>query len=122
MRTTFAQRMKAATIASSKAGSWYQWGATGPRQFDCSGLVVYAFRAARRPLPARTTWDFWRLGVRIPRAKLQRGDLVYTWSRSMGHMGIYLGHNRYVHAPGAGRRVQVATLPSGGGYIGAVRP
>jgi cell wall-associated NlpC family hydrolase len=60
--------------------------------------------------------------VRIRRAALRRGDLVWTWDRSFGHVGIYLGGGKYVHAPGAGRRIEVARLPSGRAFVGAVRP
>ncbi len=120
--TTPMQRAKAATIAASKVNAPYQWGATGPSSFDCSGLLVYAYRAAGNPLKARTSYDLYRQGVRIRRASLRRGDLVWTWDRSLGHVGVYLGRGRYVHAPGAGRRVQISPVPSGGGFVGAVRP
>ena len=120
--TTLVQRAHAADLATRKAGSMYQWGGTGPRRFDCSGLVVFAFKAIRHPLAARTSQQFARLGVRIPRSKLLKGDLVFTYAAGYGHMGIYLGRNRYVHAPGSGRRVVVAALPSGSAFKGAVRP
>ncbi|MCW2972577.1 MAG: hypothetical protein JWN72_850 [Thermoleophilia bacterium] len=120
--TTLAQRISAANLASRKAGSPYQWGAVGPRRFDCSGLVVFAYKAIRHPLAARTSQQFARLGMRVPRSRLLKGDLVFTWASGYGHMGIYLGKNRYVHAPGTGRRVVVATLPSGSAFKGAVRP
>jgi cell wall-associated NlpC family hydrolase len=120
--TTLAQRVGAANVATHKAGSPYQWGSVGPRRFDCSGLVVFAYRAIKHPLAARTSQQFWAMGARISRAKLKKGDLVFTWSRSHGHIGIYLGKGRYVHAPGSGRRVTIAPLPAGGGFIGAVRP
>ncbi|MCW2949526.1 MAG: NLP/P60-family protein [Thermoleophilia bacterium] len=122
VRTTLAQRVQAANLASRKAGAPYQWGAVGPRRFDCSGLVVFAYNAIRHPLGVRTTQEFWSLGARVPRAKLRKGDFVFTWARNHGHMGIYLGQGRYVHAPGSGRRVTIAPLPAGGGFIGAVRP
>lgn len=120
--TSAAQRSVAAKVAGWKVGLPYRFGAAGPRSFDCSGLVAFAYRAARRPLPVRTSQQMWNLGARIPRARLRRGDLVFTWDRSRGHVGIYLGANRYVHAPGRGRRVQTAALPGGRGFVGAVRP
>ena len=120
--TTAEQRMQAAKVAARKAGSPYSWGAAGPGSFDCSGLVNYAYRIAGRPLRARTSYDLFRHGVRVRRAGLKRGDLVWTYDRGLGHMGMYLGGNRYVHAPGAGRRVEVAMLPGGSAYVGGVRP
>ena len=120
VRTTAAERSIAATVARGKVGRPYQWGATGPSSFDCSGLVGFAYRLARHPLPVRTSQQMWRLGARIPRSRVRRGDLVFTYS--LGHVGLYLGAGRYVHAPGRGRRIEVAPLPSGRAFIGAVRP
>ncbi|MBC7462174.1 MAG: C40 family peptidase [Thermoleophilia bacterium] len=120
--TTLVQRVNAANLAAGKAGSPYQWGAVGPRRFDCSGLIVFAYQAIRHPLAARTSQQFARLGAKVSRARLRKGDLVFTYASGFGHMGIYLGRNRYVHAPGAGRRVVVATLPTGSAFKGAVRP
>ena len=120
--TTPMQRAKAATIAVSKVRSPYSWGAAGPRSVDCSGLVTFAYRAAGKQLRGRTSYELFRHGARIRRAALRRGDLVWTWDRGLGHVGMYVGRGQYVHAPGSGRRVEVAPLPSGGGYVGAVRP
>jgi cell wall-associated NlpC family hydrolase len=122
MTTTLGERVAAANTAMHATGSPYQWGAVGPRRFDCSGLVVFAYNAIKHPLRARTSQQFWALGARIPRAKLRKGDLVFTWAQNHGHIGIYLGRNRYVHAPGSGRRVIVASLPTGHAFKGAVRP
>lgn len=120
--TTATERMAAAKVAARKAGSPYSWGATGPSSFDCSGLVNYAYRIAGKPLRARTSYDLFRHGVRIRRSALKRGDLVWTYDRGLGHVGMYLGGNRYVHAPGRGRRVQISSMPGGGAFVGAVRP
>jgi cell wall-associated NlpC family hydrolase len=121
VRSTATQRMKAANVARSAVGRPYAWGAAGPRAFDCSGLVAYSYARARHALGVRTSFQMWRLGHRVSRAALRRGDLVFTWDPRKGHVGVYLGGGRYVHAPGSGRRVQVAPLPRAG-YYGAVRP
>ena len=120
--TTVDERARAANVALSKVRSPYRWGATGPRAFDCSGLVAYAYRVAGHPLKGRTSFDLHRHGARIRRAALRPGDLVYTWDRRLGHVGMYIGRGRYVHAPGTGRRVQVAPVPAGRGLISAIRP
>ena len=120
--TTSFQRAKAANIAVSKVRSPYQPGSAGPKRFDCSGLVTFAFRLAGTPLAGRSSFELWKTGVRIRRQALRRGDLVWTWDRSFGHVGIYLGQGRYVHAPGKGRGVEIARLPAGRAFVGAVRP
>jgi cell wall-associated NlpC family hydrolase len=120
--TTAKQRVAAADRAVTKLRAPYRAGAAGPSHFDCSGLVTWAFRAAGKPLTGRSSFDLWKTGVQIGRTALKRGDLVWTWDRSRGHVGIYLGGGKYVHAPGAGRGVEVAPLPSGRNFVGAVRP
>lgn len=121
-KTSSAQRQAAATAAVAKVGSPYHPGSTGPRRFDCSGLVAHAYRTAGAPLAGRSSYDLWKLGAKVRRGALQRGDLVWTWDRSLGHVGVYLGDGTYVHAPGRGRRVEIAKLPTGTSFIGAVRP
>lgn len=121
-RTTAAERSAAASNALRKVHAPYRWGATGPSAFDCSGLVGWAYERAGHDLGVRTSQQMLRLGARIRRVALRRGDLVYTWDRGYGHVGIYVGGNRYVHAPGAGRRVRVSSVPGRGGFVAAVRP
>ncbi len=116
------QRSDAARVALGKVRAPYAWGATGPRRFDCSGLVTFAYRLAGKSLLGRTSYDLYRHGARIRRAGLRTGDLVWTWDRGLGHVGVYVGRGRYVHAPGTGRRVEVAPVPSGRAFVGAVRP
>ncbi len=123
VQTTEAQRLAAANAAVAKRRSPYRAAAAGPGAFDCSGLVVFAFQSAGMTLNGRSSYDLWnQQGVRVGRGALRRGDIVWTWDRSFGHVGIYLGNNRYVHAPGTGRRVEIAPLPRGRDFVGAVRP
>lgn len=120
--TTPAVRATAAKVAAAQVGARYHRGAAGPRRFDCSGLVTFAYRRAGHALAGRTSYELFTTGARVRRAALRPGDLVWTWDRTRGHVGIYVGHGRYVHAPGPGRRVEVAPLPTGAAFIGAVRP
>jgi cell wall-associated NlpC family hydrolase len=122
VRTTYTQRYRAGTIAASKVGAPYKWGAAGPSSFDCSGLVVYSYKRAGHALGVRTTSQIWNIGRRIKRPYLKRGDIVYVYSRS--HVGVYLGRGRFVHAPAPGRKVSIAALPrtGSGGFIAGVRP
>jgi cell wall-associated NlpC family hydrolase len=98
----------AAGIAMGKVGSPYVYGAAGPSSFDCSGLVVWAFAQAGRPGLPHSTYSLITMGVEVPLAEAQVGDLVFT--NNAGHMGIYVGGGSFVHAPRTGRDVTVEGL------------
>lgn len=96
---------EALRIAASKSGSPYQWGAAGPRRFDCSGLTLYSFRKAGRALP-RTAQQQYAVSKHISAAARRPGDLVFFHSGSrVYHVGIYGGHGRIWHAPRPGKGV-----------------
>ncbi len=83
--------------------------------FDCSGLVTYAyFRAAQQALP-RTTFDLSRTGLRIDPRDLRAGDLVFfnTLQRVHSHVGIYVGGQRFIHAPTTGGVVRIDSMQGG---------
>jgi NlpC/P60 family/Transglycosylase SLT domain len=63
-------------FAEAQLGKPYQYGATGPDAYDCSGLAMMAYRAAGIILP-RTSQAQWAFGARIPAAQVQPGDLVF---------------------------------------------
>ncbi|MFI9201319.1 C40 family peptidase [Streptomyces sp. NPDC053048] len=97
-------------IAASKAGSPYQWGATGPYRFDCSGLTQYSFKRAGKQLP-RTAQDQYNRTRRIPGLSRERGDLVFFHGRGgVYHVGIYAGDNRIWHAPKTGSVVRLERI------------
>src|SRR5690606_85511 len=75
----------------------YVWGAAGPGGYDCSGLVMAAYRRVGISLP-HYTGDQWTAGRHIPREELRPGDLVFFYS-DLHHVGIYLGAGMMVHAP-----------------------
>jgi len=109
---------QALTAALSRRGDPYVWGAAGPGQFDCSGLVVWAFAQEGISLP-HFTGDLWNSGVHIPRADLEPGDLVFFFA-DISHVGIYLGNGLMVDAPDFGEAVQVQPV-FWSAYAGAVR-
>ncbi|MBC7645206.1 MAG: C40 family peptidase [Thermoleophilia bacterium] len=117
------QRLAAARIARHKVGRRYVYGAVGPATFDCSGLVIFAYHKAGIPLgKVRTTFQMWSRGHHIARTRLLPGDVVFVYSASHGHVGVYLGGGKFVHAPAPGRRVSIGILPrQGAGYYGATR-
>jgi cell wall-associated NlpC family hydrolase len=109
---------QALTAALSRRGDPYVWGAAGPGEFDCSGLVVWAFAQEGISLP-HFTGDLWNSGVHIPRADLEPGDLVFFFA-DISHVGIYLGDGLMVDAPDFGEAVQVQPV-FWSAYVGAVR-
>lgn len=93
-------------FALSQRGKPYRFGATGPGSYDCSGLVVAAYRSVGISLP-HFTGSLLSRGTRVSRADLRPGDLVFT---SSSHVGIYLGDNQMVAAPHRGANVRTQSV------------
>ena len=94
-------------------GTPYRMGGLSPRSgFDCSGLVVYAYRKGAGLKLPRDTFDLSHVGEPVARAALKPGDLVFynTQRRAYSHVGIYLGEGRFIHAPSSGGEVRVENL------------
>lgn len=102
------QGAKAVAYAKEQLGKPYSWGGVGPRGFDCSGLVMRAWQKAGVTLP-RTTWQQTGAGRAATRSTLIPGDLVL--SNGGGHVALYLGKGKVIHAPRPGTTVTIAPLP-----------
>lgn len=103
---------QAALIALEQVGTPYRYGGNSPGGFDCSGLVQYSYTAAGVTVP-RTTGQLWSAARTVERDELRAGDLLFfNIEGKMAHVGMYLGEERFVHAPQSGRRVSVASLDS----------
>ncbi len=90
----------------------YRYGGRTPAGFDCSGFVGFVFReSAGVELPRRSE-EIGRVGERLAPRALAAGDLVFfnTLGRRFSHVGIYVGEDRFVHAPTRGGRVRVELL------------
>jgi cell wall-associated NlpC family hydrolase len=111
--------------AFAEIGKPYVWAAAGPDSFDCSGLTQYVWGKAGVYL-AHYTVTQWDSGVRVSRANLQPGDLVFfpgsdgTWS-APGHVGIYVGGGNMIDAPYTGVDVREEPVPWNQ-FVGAVNP
>jgi hypothetical protein len=91
----------------------YQWGGSSPDHgFDCSGLTMAVYRINGLNLP-RTSKEQYRTGIPIKKGQLKSGDLVFfstSKRKRVSHVGIYTGDNKFIHAPGKGRRICAASL------------
>ncbi|MFJ3215994.1 NlpC/P60 family protein [Kitasatospora sp. NPDC086801] len=104
----------ALSIAASKIGSPYVYGASGPGSFDCSGLMVWAFNQVDVSLP-RTSQEQAHAGTRIGSdlSQAQPGDLLIFYGDAH-HVGIYAGNGQVLHAPKPGASVRyeaVSNMP-----------
>ncbi|HEV2633939.1 MAG TPA: C40 family peptidase [Actinocrinis sp.] len=102
--------LKAVSAAYSELGKPYVWGATGPNDFDCSGLTQHVWAAAGVALP-RTSEEQADIGAAIPLSQIQPGDLVVYFS-GRTHVALYVGQGLVIHAPRPGSVVQFAGLTS----------
>ena len=98
---------RAAAIAVKEVGVPYRWGGASPAGFDCSGLVDWAYGRLGIALP-HSSYALYDQGRRVARSRMRVGDLLFFSGR--GHVGIYIGRGRMVHAPHSGTRVQVVRL------------
>lgn len=95
-------------------GTPYRWGGSSPSKgFDCSGLVKYAFNDVQDvDLPRTSSAMAQGHGVKVARNDLKPGDLIFfnIKSRRVNHVAIYLGNDRFIHAPRRGKNVSIDTL------------
>ena len=112
--------------AMAQLGKPYQWGATGPGSFDCSGLMFKAWAAAGVTLP-RTAAAQSKFGAPVTdTAQLQPGDLIFIpgsggSAAAPGHVGMYIGGGALINAPQTGSPVQIAPVAKWQGKISGMR-
>ena len=96
--------------ATQMIGVPYRYGGSTPSGFDCSGLVQYSYRAAGITVP-RTSREQYNAASPIRLTEAVPGDLLFfRYDRRISHVAIYLGDERFVHAPSSGKQVSVASL------------
>ena len=102
-------------MARKQLGKPYHYGSSGPSSFDCSGFTMFVWRGAGVTLPHSSRGQYNSL-PHVPLSKAKPGDLVY----SPGHIGLYIGDGKMIHAPQTGQHVEISPLHSN--VVGAVRP
>src|ERR1700722_3757327 len=102
----------AIAYAEQQLGKPYLWGGTGPDAFDCSGLVMMAYRGAGIDI-ARTSEDQWATEPHVPASQVQPGDLVFFAGAdgtpaSPGHVGLVIGHGQMIEAYATGFPIRIS--------------
>lgn len=100
--------------AYSRLGCPYVWGAAGPNTFDCSGLVMWCYGKTGKSLPHNSEALHRSAKAVIPVSEAEPGDVLWR----PGHVGIYIGGGKYIHAPHSGDVVKIA---SGSRWSAALR-
>ncbi|MBR7001912.1 MAG: C40 family peptidase [Neisseriaceae bacterium] len=99
--------------AMALLGISYRWGGTKPATgLDCSGFIQYVFRQAWGVNLPRTSSEMAKVGIPVNRGDLQPGDLVFfsRFGRRVGHVGMYIGDDKFIHSPSTGKKIQIADL------------
>ena len=124
--TTSASSNNVVQVAESYAGSKYVSGGSSPSGFDCSGFTQYVYGKCGITL-SRTSYTQATQGTAVNKSELQPGDLLlfhYYGSSSIGHVGIYVGNGKFIHAANSNRGVVYDSIESGyyaDNYAGARR-
>ena len=122
---TAAQGREAVAFATQQLGKPYEWGASGPSTYDCSGLTMMSWNSAGIGI------DHWSVaqygeGTHVSRVDLRPGDLVFfayntSDASTIHHVGIYVGNGQMIDAPHTGAYVRY-DYAFRSDYIGATRP
>ena len=109
--TISTQATRVVTLALKHRGVRAHWGGTSPRTgFDCSGFTRWVYAHVGVSLP-HSSYAQYQMGRRVSLSRLEPGDLLFFYG--LGHVGMYIGHGRYIDAPQSGERVHIKSLARG---------
>jgi cell wall-associated NlpC family hydrolase len=114
-------RQRALQVAAAQKGDPYRYGAVGPTAFDCSGLMLYSYKAVGKSLP-HSSRDQYRQTTHVSQSSKQIGDLIFfhTSGGSITHVGMYAGNGNMWAAPHTGDVVKLQKIYSSSYYVGRV--
>lgn len=94
-------------IAMQYLGVPYVYGGASPAGFDCSGFLMYVYAKVGVSLPHNAAAQY-GYGTPVDRSQLQPGDLVFF--DGLGHNGMYIGGNQFIHSPHTGDVVKISSI------------
>lgn len=109
--------IKVVEFAKAQVGKPYRFAAAGPDAYDCSGLVLAAFRQIGMSLP-HSSFEQSKRGTAVDwrTQEIRPGDLVFTFSSTnptqISHVGIAISDSQWIEAPFTGANVRIASMPS----------
>jgi cell wall-associated NlpC family hydrolase len=119
---TAAKASNAVKWAASRRGSPYQYGATGPHRFDCSGLTRWAYARVGKALPHSSSAQASKVKRLRYKKNRRRGDLVFFYGGGgIYHVGIYAGRNKIWHASQPGTPVRKSAIWTSAHFYGRLR-
>ncbi len=108
----FYQNIYIEQVAKAQLGKKYVWGGNGRRGYDCSGFTKEVFEQNGIEIP-RNSWKQAKVGKKVSLRNLRKGDLVFFNSKHqkrVNHVGIYLGHGKFIHASRFHRKIVISPL------------
>ena len=111
--------------ARAQIGKPYQWAASGPDRFDCSGLTMRAWQAGGVTLPHWSVAQYSQ-ALKVSTSQARPGDLVFfgsdpTDAGSIYHVGLYIGDGQMIEAPYTGANVRISSV-NRASFFGFARP
>lgn len=97
-------------FALAQLGRPYLWGGVGPDAYDCSGLMLAAYRAGGLQLP-RVSIEQSTVGQVVNRADVRAGDMIFYYN-PVHHVAMAIDNKRAIHAPDIGQNIHVSNIDS----------